>query len=261
VGYLIGRRGEVATASVCTCQSECAVCGGEGFVIARQDGYEVAQPCECAHLQRRVRRFDEARIPAEYGAKTIANFRADRFNRPLKVQLLRYTEKRFDVDKSNGLLIVGGPGTGKTHMLCSILRYLTLQRGIGCRFVDFFELTVQIRSTYDRASDLTESRVIDPLVEVPVLAIDELGKGRASHYERTIVDQLISRRYNAGRIVLATSNYLPEAMEAGDSGPSPGGERSRPTLEERVGQRIYSRLAEMCDILRTEGPDRRVVGF
>ena len=86
-----------------------------------------------------------------------------------------------------------------------------------------------------------------------MLVIDELGKGQGTAWEQTVIDQLISRRYNAGRLVFATTNFLPEAWLNGTN------ERVKTavSLEERVGPRIYSRLAEMSDFLMVAGPDHR----
>ena len=160
-------------------------------------------------------------------------------------------QQRFDPQKSKGLLLVGGSGTGKTHLMCGLLNYLTLQRGIGCRFVDFFHLTARIRATYDNSRSESEQDILGPLAEVPVLAIDELGKGQGTPWELGIVDQLISRRYNAGRIVLATTNYEPEAWQPQT------GKKIDQSLEDRVGRRILSRMTEMCDVVEVRGPDFR----
>lgn len=58
------------------------------------------------------------------------------------------------------------------------------------------------------------SERLTELAEVPLRAIDERGKGRLTDWERAIIDEVISRRSNAMRCTLATTNHEP--------GPRPG---------------------------------------
>jgi DNA replication protein DnaC len=93
-----------------------------------------------------------------------------------------------------------------------------------------------------------------PLVEIPVLVIDELGKGRGSEWELSVLDELISKRYNAQRTTVFTSNFAPEDPSGDSSQP---GSVSEEKVVDRVGVRIYSRLMEMCEPVRLQGPDYR----
>lgn len=264
VGYRVASSGEFAHAEVCTCRVACAACGGRRWVLRREGPYDVAAPCDCVSLHERVRLFNEARVPAGYADKTTAGFHhtpADPTLAEAKQRFMRY-ERAGDAQTARGIVLVGAPGVGKTHLVCAFINYATLQKGLACRFVDFFELTARIRETFghrsgDPGGHETEGSIIDPLVQVPVLVIDDLGKGRGSNWELTIIDQLITRRYNAGRIVLATTNFAPEALDASArAGRKPVAGES---LEERIGERLYSRLCEMADIVVMSGKDRRRV--
>ncbi len=105
-------------------------------------------------------------------------------------------------------------------------------------------------------SNVILTRDVAPLVvKVEVLAIDELGKGRNTEFEGTIVDELVSRRYNAGKPILGTTNYEPEAAR-GLAAPNLAG-GAAPSLPDRVGPRVYSRLEEMCDFVEVPGEDFR----
>ena len=66
-------------------------------------------------------------------------------------------------------------------------------------------------------------------------------------------------RYNAGRLVLATSNYYPARLleSAKATKLKRSAEQLNMSIEERVGARIYSRLSETCDVEVVEGTDYR----
>jgi DNA replication protein DnaC len=252
VGYTLTSEGEFATAKVCECQIACKKCSGTGFLITMVDGYEIAKPCLCSSAPHRVSCYNRALIPAHFAHKSLSGFQATKHNQSIKTKLLAY-QKNFRKNGARGQLLIGEPGVGKTHLVTALLHYFTLERGISCRFVDFFKLTADIRATYTKDSQGSESYLIEPLVNVPVLVIDELGKGKGSSWELSIVDQLISRRYNSGRVILGTTNYFPEGVQ-----PSNATSKGLPySLEERVGPRIFSRLSEMSDFHVVEGQDFR----
>ena len=96
--------------------------------------------------------------------------------------------------------------------------------------------------------------MLTELAEVEVLAIDELGKGRLSDWELTIIDEVVSRRYNAmGCTPLATTNYVP-GNSNGRSAPNLSTtQTSGQTLGDRVGDRVYSRLLQLVDFVEVAG--------
>lgn len=264
--YLVTRGEELAEAVVCECRATCAKCKGARYVIAREGVYDVAVPCDCAALHRRVRAFNDARIPAGYADKRLTpsgpndlHGFSDRKSESLKRAKAAVHRYRISVDASQaqGLLLIGGFGVGKTHLVCGLVSYLTLERGIGCRFVDYHELMARIRATFDRKDETeNEAAIIEPLVQVPVLVIDDLGKGQGSNWELTILDQIITRRYNARRIILATTNYRPESEGGGESDKRRGLE----SLEERIGGRLVSRLQASCEFMVLDVDDYRKTG-
>lgn len=161
--------------------------------------------------------------------------------------------------ENRGMVLHGKVGRGKTHLMVAMLRELVFRHGITVRFVEFSHLLADLKSGFDQK--LGMARLIDPLVAVDVLAIDELGKGRNTEFEGTVLDELISRRYNSAATILATTNYSPDIKPTGravaNSAAVAMGTKSAPSLSDRVGARVHSRLQEMCDFLPVDGLDHR----
>jgi DNA replication protein DnaC len=158
-------------------------------------------------------------------------------------------------ETQRGLLFTGGPGLGKTHLVVSILKKLILEEGVDGKFVDFFQLLSDIRHGYSQ--DKSEMSLIEPYLKSKILVIDELAKGRNNEWEQTILDQFISSRYNAAdKITLFTTNY-PDTTKTLSDINSLTHSLQKQSLEEKVGDRVFSRLTQMCDLIKMEGDDYR----
>ncbi len=242
LGYVVKGEGEFAQAEVCDCSKHCEICGDLGYLIEFKDNYPVAKKCQCTFLKDRIKSFNNAKIPARYALKTIEHYNPQtRLQRDVKDYLLRYRDEFLKGAK--GVLLYGGTGVGKTHLVVGLIRYLTLERGFSARFVEFFHLLQEIKAAFSEG--LSEADILKPLVLPDILVIDELGKGRGSEWERDVLDSLISDRYNAGKTIFATTNFSVDPAD-------PNG------LHERVGKRVMSRLWEMCEFFQVDGPDYRV---
>lgn len=214
-----------------------------------------ASPCDCTLLDRRVALYNAAAIPARFSGKWIEDIEElDRSQKELKYALLKHRDTFTPGDR--GFLIWGASGVGKTHAVCGLLAYLTLEHAVSCRYVDFMQLLYDLKQAY--AQNRWESDLVSPLLAVDVLVIDELGKGRNTEWELSILDELISARYNAHKTLHCTSNYPPEQTAPPGESPSvDGGLRLPGSLQERLGERIYSRLHEMCRFVQVSGEDYR----
>ena len=132
--------------------------------------------------------------------------------------------------------------------MCATLRYLTLELGVSARYVEASFLFSEIKHGFNDGKSGLD--VVMPLVEVPVLALDEIGKGRGSAFEMDTLDELVARRYNTNRTTLFATNF----SLAGEAPRNPDGYHDplehdpigQRLLRARVGERIYSRLFEMC---------------
>jgi DNA replication protein DnaC len=248
-GAVVRPAGEFALAALCECQQGCTRCEGSGRIFEEKDGYRFLAACVCQRVRQGIALFNGAQLPSRCSDQELSTLRPQFEEQRSAWMMAEGLCVHFVPGQTrDGLLISGPVGTGKTHLLASILRYLTLESRVACRYAEISFLYSEIRRGFGEGRSSLD--IIAPLAEVPVLAIDELGKGKMSPFEQETVDELVSRRYNAGRPTFFATNY--RLSEKAERAPfTSTRERVEEAkldlpLRERVGERVWSRLQQMC---------------
>lgn len=201
-------------------------CGCEGERAAKEAEERRAEEAEREHLRRsRVL----AGVPKRY---------ADAFH-PDAAGIAQAASK------GRGAYIVGPVGTGKTHLAAAVCRELQSAHR-GFRMLSGVQLLERYRACFD--GEATETDVTAGLVGVPVLVIDDLGKESPTDWAVERIFRVVDERYNREKPLIVTSQF------------------ERPQLIKRLSRggdaenaiALVSRLVEMCDTVRTSGPDRRL---
>ena len=237
----------------------CPVCGGTGWKLRGSDRRAVR--CDCRMKQRADALLAAARIPKRYVHCELSNFEFEGPHAHLvraRMEACRFVEE-YPLENT-GLLLIGSIGVGKTHLSVGIIKELILSKGIPCLFYDYRELLKQIQNSYNDSVKATELEVLRPVFEAEVLVLDELGAVKPTEWVWDTVSLILNTRYNENRTTIITTNYPDHApRDANGNSELVRAQRAArgETLGDRVGERMRSRLHEMCRIIRMEGADFR----
>ncbi len=236
----------------------CPLCNDTGFEIRlRDDGASAAVACGCALRSRGERLLRSAGIPRRYEHCTLDSFDTHdptTTSHAVAKRIARDWVERWPLVE-HGLLFLGKPGTGKTHLAVGIVRELA-QKGARVMFYEQRQLLKEIQATFDAGGTRGESDVLRPALDADVLVLDDLGAGRTTPWSRDVVHDIIVQRYNDNAALLLTSNHPMGDEKGGEEGDGPP-ELAGLTLRDRLGDAIISRLYEMCRIVAVEGRDFR----
>ena len=249
-------------------ENSCPICGGTGWQEVAGSAVREVVRCECRRKGRPERLLSAAKIPPRYEHCELSTFRYDPED-PEDSKLVKAANwagrfvENYPVEKT-GLLFVGSVGVGKTHLVVGILKALIRDKGVRCLFCDYRELLKSIQNSYNPSVQATEMEILQPVFDAEVLVLDELGAVRSTEWVFETVNYILNSRYNDNKTTIITTNFpdKPE-QENADEGSSISQAAAakaarRETLGDRIGERMRSRLHEMCKKVEMEGRDYRL---
>jgi DNA replication protein DnaC len=134
------------------------------------------------------------------------------------------------------LLLIGPTGVGKTHQAYGALRHIAAA-GVRSqwRATPAADLYALLRPRHGVDSE-TEFR---KWASARLLLVDDIGAAKPSEWIEEVNYRLVNHRYENELPTLFTSNLTPKE------------------LADRLGERVFSRLVEMCQRIALKGEDRR----
>jgi len=245
--------------------STCEICDGVGLVrVVNGQGLWVSRACECQQMQREERRISAAHIPERYRHCSLDTYEtafrgANSSLAKAHLMARKFVEAYPASTGGNGLLFVGTAGLGKTHLAVGVLQRLVQERGVRGLFCDYRELLKNIQNSYNSQVQTTELELLKPVFAAEVLVLDDLGAQKPNEWVWDTVALILNTRYNDKQTTIITTNFPDRPAGAGfladEKGNKPA--KSEDTLGDRIGDRMRSRLAEMCVSVEMSGEDFR----
>lgn len=157
-----------------------------------------------------------------------------------------------------GVFITGLTGTGKTHLAAALLRknlesYMPIMdvpgpgKPVEARRPDGLPemasvpgLLLEIRESFHNGSSHREAEIVRKYESCDLLVLDDLGVEKTSDWSFQTLYLIIDSRYRSQKSTIITSNL------------------DLPAIRNKLTDRIASRIAGMCGVVKLSGSDRRL---
>lgn len=144
---------------------------------------------------------------------------------------------RDQIANRNGLYFWGNPGVGKTHLVCAIIKILL--GNFKVKYFNVGDLLERLRAEFNKPE--VEEGILEQIMNFKgVLVLDDIGAEKASEWTRERLYLIINKRYEDMFPTIFTSNY------------------NLSDLQERLGDRITSRIAGSTLDIKISGVDQRL---
>lgn len=176
------------------------------------------------------KKMAESNLGKRFQNRTFDNFDKNRQQKAYTV-CREYAERAGGGD---GLILIGGVGTGKTHLAVSIAHY-AIEHGIVTKFGNVTDIFHSLRDAFT-----TDEDILSEVQTVQLLILDDLGKENLTEWVKETIYSIINYRYEHMLSTVITTNLTMQE------------------LQNRLGSATVSRIMEMCKYVEMNGKDYRI---
>lgn len=205
--------------------SGCPQCDTEREALKKIELERNAQSVRFAAWERKL---GAAGIPERFRDRSLGSFVARTDAQRRALDFARNYADCFDEALETGCsaLLIGKPGTGKTHLAVGIGLHIMARDSRTVMFATVMRAIRSVKDTWSKESEMTETEAIATLTAPDLLILDEVGVQFGSETEKLILFDVLNERYEKRRPTLLLSNL------------DLGGVRTY------LGERVFDRLRE-----------------
>lgn len=176
----------------------------------------IAEAQQAAERKRRIeelrQRLEKCGIPIRHIEAKLSNFETPTEDHRAALQTAKTYAERFrdrNALPASCLLLLGRPGTGKTHLAVGIARQVAAVFGI--RYATVSGIARDVRSSYSKLATETEKEILERHISPSLLVLDEVGVGLGTDHERAMIHDVLAGRYDRRKPTIMISNLtMPE---------------------------------------------------
>jgi len=197
-------------------QYDCPICRDARFVHPRGEDdkidYSQVVPCECVKEELAREKVQAMLRMCELPPKTVHmtfdNFKMGPGLEEVYEATLALAEERSD---SDWLALISDSNRGKTHLLVAACRHW-LTRGKPARYAYVPLLMEELRRGYREEGDRSYDSRFDFFLNVPMLALDDLGVENRTPWVQEKLDTIVDYRLMNGLALVVTTNLTMDGL-------------------------------------------------
>lgn len=184
--------------------------------------------------QEKIERYQKSGVPERYFKESLDTYKINNEMQTTAAKAVTNFIHAVKCGEFKSLVMVGNAGTGKTHLACAIIREA------GGKYRTAPDIVEEMRRAKSFTANDTEADIIKYYGHVPLLVIDEIGRGIAATDEKYMLYQIINARYNKFKATVLISNH------------------KKADFLQYIGVAAADRLVESAEILELNGESYRI---
>lgn len=162
---------------------------------------EIAKLEEKQARRDKLERFKKSGVPERYYFESLDTYKINNDMQATAVKAATNYLHAVKCGEFKSFVLIGNAGTGKTHLACAIIREA------GGKYRTAPDIVEELRRAKSFTANDTEADIIKNYGHIPLLVIDEIGRGIAAADEKYMLYQILNARYNTRKPTVLISNY------------------------------------------------------